>query len=235
MKSAEFQYDMVMTMEPADEAAEEALGPAAGALAGFTMTATGTGAMEILGAAAMKNKMRMQLDMEAAGEQIRMEMVMIEDTVWVRTGEDAEWQMAEADQAGVALPGGMDPNDMLEAFTDATEVEWIEDTELNGESVSHLRFTVDPAKFDMSALTSTLGEDASAEDIAALLKDMTIDVEVWLTTGDLQLRQQRMLIGMIMSMGEELDNPDARIRMNMDATMRLMNVNEPVTIEPPTE
>jgi len=99
----------------------------------------------------------------------------------------------------------------------------------------YLRFTVDPVKFDMSALTSTLGEDASAEDIEALLKDMTIDAEVWLTTGDLQLRQQRMLIGMIMSMGEELENPDARIRMNMDATMRLMNVNEPVTIEPPVE
>ncbi len=235
MQTAEFEYDMVMTMEPADEAAEEALGPAVGVLSGFTMTATGTGAMEIVDATALKNKMRMQLDMEAAGEQIAFEMIMIEDTVWVRMGEDGEWEMTEADQAETAMPGGMDPNDMMKAFTDATEVEWVEDTELDGEAVSRLRFTVDPAKFDLGSLTGTLGEDASAEEVEAMLKDMTIDAEVWLTTDELQLRQQRMVIGMIMSLGEELENADARVRMNMDATMRLMNVNEPVTIEPPTE
>jgi hypothetical protein len=235
MQTAEFEYDMVMTMEPADEAAEEALGPAVDVLSGFTMTASGTGAMEIVDATALKNKMRMELDMEAAGEQIAFEMIMIEDTVWVRMGEDGEWEMAEADQAQPAIPGGMDPNDMMEAFADATDVEWVEDTELDGEAVSRLRFTVDPAKFDLGSLTRTLGEDATAEEVEALLKDMTIDAEVWLTTDELQLRQQRMVIGMIMSLGDEMDNPDARVRMNMNATMRLMNVNEPVTIEPPTE
>lgn len=235
MKTAEFEYDMTMTMEPADEAAEEALGPAVEILSGFTMTATGTGAMEVVDATGLNNKMRMQLDMEAAGEQIAFEMIMIEDTVWVRMGEDGEWEKAEADQAQSVIPGGMDPNDMMKAFTDATQVEWIEDTELDGEAVSRLRFTVDPAKFDLGSLAGTLGEDASAEEVEAMLKDMTIDAEVWLTADELQLRQQRMLIGMIMSLGKELENPDARVRMNMDATMRLMNVNEPVTIEPPTE
>ena len=157
MKSAEFQYDMVMTMEPADEAAEEALGPAAGALAGFTMTATGTGAMEIVDAAAMKNKMRMQLDMEAAGEQIQMEMVMIEDTVWcapVRM-RNGRWQ---GGSGWGGAPGGMDERHVGGLYR-RHRSQWIEDAELNGESVSHLHFTVDPAKFDMSALTSTLGED----------------------------------------------------------------------------
>lgn len=235
MKTAEFEYEMRMTMEAADDAAAEALGAALDVLKSFAMTATGSGALEIVDPEGTQNKMRMQLDMKAAGQQMQVEMIMVGDTVWTRAGEDGEWQQSDVEKDQSTVPGGMDPNKMLQSFKDATDAEWIEDTELDGTPVSHLRFTMDPTKFDMSSLTATLGENASAEEIAKMMQDMTIDADVWLTTDELQLRQERMLIGLVMSMADQVDNPDARIRINMDTTMRMLSVNEPVTIEPPTE
>lgn len=234
LQSGEFTYDMSMTMEPADDAAEKALGSAADMLKAFEMKVSGTGAMQAGDAQGQNNKMRMSLNLSAAGRASKVEVVVIGNTVWTRTGSGA-WQRAQARPGQSQLPGGMDPNEMLSAFKDATDVQWVEDTTLNGEAVSHIRFTVDPSKFDMSSLTGNLGQNASREDVQKLLDNTTIAADVWLTKDNLELRQQQMHITMLVPAPEGVGNADTRIRMIMDATMQMQNINQPVTIEAPAQ
>jgi hypothetical protein len=235
-KSAEFDYLMTLEMSPADEASAAALGDEAEMLSDVRMTITGDGAMEVTDPGALKSKMRMNMNLSMAGQQMAMELIMIDQTAWIRVGPDGEWQKVEGEQAMAAIPGGMDPESMLETFQNATDVVWIEDLEIDGEPASHLSFAIDPAKLDLKSLTAMTNQaELSEEEMEQILRDMEPVIDVWVTRADLELRRQRMAFDMIMAFPEELGISDAQLRMAMVMDMQLSNVNQPVTIEAPAE
>ncbi len=234
--SAEFDYVMTLEMSPADEASAAALGDDAGQLSDVQMKITGDGAMEVTDPGALKSKMRMAMNLDMAGQQMAMEMIIIDQTAWIRVGSEGEWQKVEGEQAMSAIPGGMDPESMLETFQNATDVAWVEDLEIDGEPVSHLRFAIDPAKRDLASLTAMTDQaELSEEELQEILKDMQPVIDVWITKANLELRRQVMAFDMIMPFPEELGASDAKLRMALEMDMQVRNVNEPVTIEAPTD
>jgi len=235
-KSAEFDYVMSLVMEPADEASAAALGDAVEELTSVEMEITGKGAMEITDPDALEVKMRMDMEFSMAGDQMTMEMVMIGQTAWVRVGGTSDWQKVEGEQATSAIPGGMDPQSMFETFKNATDVQWIEDVELNGQQVSHLRFTVDPAKLDLGAFDSLTNQaEMSQEQFEEMMQGLNPVVDIWLAKDDLGMRREQMALDFVMPLPEEVGAGYVNLRLAMTMDMTFTNVNEPVTIEDPTK
>jgi hypothetical protein len=234
-KTAEFTYAMTMTMAPADDASKEALGDQAAELEDFEMTMNGAGAMDMSDPDNVK--MRMDMDMDAVGQQISIEMVVIGKTAWMKMPGQDEWTKVEDEQALSALPTGITPDQMLKDFESAVDVEWIEDTTLNGEEVSHLRFTMDPSKMDLEALTGSLtqGETIPTEELQEMMKDMKPVTDVWLSRATLQPRAQKMTLDWVMPLPEEASAGGAKLRITMLMDAQYSKVNEPVTIEAPAE
>ena len=182
-------------------------------------------------------KMRMDMDMNASGQQVSIQVVMIGKTAWVKMPGQDTWTKAEGDQALSSLPAGVTPEQMMDDFKDAVDVEWVEDTTLNGEEVSHLRFTMDPSKMDLESLTSSLtqGQELSSEELQAMIKDMKPVVDVWLSKANLQIRGQKTNLDWVMALPAEANAGDAKIRFVMSMDAQYSKVNEPVTIEAPKE
>jgi hypothetical protein len=234
-KTAEFTYTMSMTMNPADDASAKALGDQAAALAGAKMDITGSGAMEVTDAAAGEANMRMDMDMSAAGQQFKLQMVKIGETAWVKmTGQD-QWTKVEADQADGALPAGVSPDQMLKDFKNAIDAQLIEDVTRNGEELSHLRFTLDPSQMNLDTLMGsvTQGQELTQAELDELTKDMKPVVDVWLTKSGLELRAEQMTVDWTMGLPADVNVGDAKLRFALTMDMQFANVNEPVTIEAP--
>jgi hypothetical protein len=236
-RSATFTYEMTMTMKAADEASAQALGKTAQFLETFTMSATGDGAMQVVDAKAGKANMRMDFDMNVMGQKITIQMVMVDNILWIRTGDEKIWQktvITSTEQAASVMPGGMDPTSMLESFQNATNVQWVEDTTLKGEPVRHLRFAVDPKKLNLdSVLESMSKEEASSEDLKMIMEGMKVDADVWLRAKDLAVRQEKMVISVVVPAPKALDVPDAKLRMDIGMVMFFDKLNEPVEITSP--
>jgi hypothetical protein len=234
-KTAEFDYAMTMTMAPADDASEAALGDQATEIEGFKLNLTGSGAMDMTDPDDVK--MRMDMDMTAAGQNMSIEMVMIGKAAWIKMPGQDTWTKVEGEEALSSLPTGITPDQMLQDFENAVDVEWIEDTILNGEEVSHLRFTLDPSKMNLESLTgdAMLGQDLTPEQVQELMKDMKPVVDVWLSKATLQPIGQKMQLDWVMGLPEDADMGDVRLRINMLMDAQYSKVNEPVTIEAPAE
>lgn len=234
-KTAEFTYTMTMTMAPADDASKAALGDQLAEVEGFKMEMAGSGAMDMTDTENVK--MRMDMDLDAAGQQMSIQMIMLDKTAWVKMSGEDTWTKVEGDKALSSLPTGVTPDQMVKDFANAVDAQWIEDTTLNGEAVSHLRFTMDPAKMDLAGLTGSItqGQDMTAEQLQAMMKDMKPVVDVWLSKADLQPRGQKMALDFVMSLPAEANVGDAKLRINMLMDALYSKVNEPVTIEAPKE
>lgn len=236
-RTAEFTYTMTVTVAPADDASAQALGAQASELKNLTMVAAGSGALEVTDPASMKSKMRLDMDVDAAGQKMTMQMVLIDQSAWVKaTGIDT-WQKVEGEQAKAALPAGMSPEQMLQDFKDAVDVQWVEDVTQGSETISHLRFSIDPSKLDLASLTSGAAgsADLTPEELQAMFKDMQPAVDVWLAKPSLELRGEKMQVDFMTPLPAEANMGDAKIRMTVVMDMQFSKVNEPVTIEPPTE
>jgi hypothetical protein len=73
----------------------------------------------------------------------------------------------------------------------------------------------------------------------ALLKDMKVESDVWLTAADLATRQTRMKISFLMPLsmatGSQGVGQDARLEVAMDITTHFDTFNQPVEIRTPAE
>ncbi len=234
-QTAEFTYTMTMTMTPADDASAKALGAQADQLAAFQMATNGSGAMEITDPTTARYKMRMDMDLSAAGQQMNMRMVMIDQTVWVKLADQDAWQMVDASQAKGFTPS-ISPDKMMEEFKNAVDVQWVEDVTQGSETLSHLRFTMDYSKLDLGSLTSGFTDSANltAEQTQAMLKEMKPVIDVWLAKPTLQMRGEKMHLDFVMPLPKEANVGDAKIRASMTMDMQFSKVNEPLTIEAPT-
>lgn len=228
---------MNMTMAPADDASAKALGPAADQLSQVAIKGTGQGAIQVIDPLAGKSNMSMDLEMNAVGQKIMLHMIMVGDTAWVRMGDQGDWQKSDAKAGASKSLGGMDPKTMLESYRNATKVQFVEDTKLGEEAVRHLHFVVDPSKTDMSSVVNSATANSSGqlspEDLQAIMKEMTIDVDVWLTAKELQLRQEKMVMSFTMPLPGLPAGVEARLLTKMDLLMRFDKINQPVKIEPP--
>ena len=235
-KTAEFTYTMSVNMAAADDASVKALGVQADQLKNFKMEANGAGALEVTDPNSLKSKLRMDMDLNAVGQQMKMQMVMIDQAAWVKLAGQDTWQKVEASQAKSVVPG-MNPEQMLEDFKNAVDVKWIEDVTQGGQELSHLQFSIDPSKLDLASLTAnaTGSAELTPEQLQGMFKDMKPVVDVWLTKQGLELRGEKMQLDFVMPLPAEANAGDAKIKLAMIMDMKFNKVNEPVTIEPPAE
>lgn len=234
-KTGEFTYTMTMTMAPADEASRAALGDQAAELESATVDMQGSGAMDMTDPD--NARLRMEMVMDIGGEQVDVSVIAIGPTAWIKAPGQDEWMKLEGDQAASIAPSGLSPEQMIEYFENAVDVEWIEDVSRDGQELSHLRFTVDPSQMDLKDLLTgnPVSESLSTEDLEAMVKDMKPVVDVWLTRSALELREQQFTVDWVMGLPEEANTNDAKLRIVMTMRARYSNVNEPVTIEAPAE
>jgi hypothetical protein len=222
-------------MAPADDASAKALGAEADQLKGYMFEANGSGALEVTDPNSLKSKMRMDMEMKAGGQGMAFEMVLIDQTAWVKMKGDTNWKKIQAEQAKSVMPG-MSPEQLLENFRDAGDVKWVEDVSVDGEQLSHLQFTVDASKLDLGALSSAgAGSNITPEQLKAMMKDMKPVVDVWLTTPGLEMRGEKMQLDFNVPLPAEANAVDAKIKLSIVMDMKFSKVNEPVTIEAPAE
>ena len=190
---------------------------------------TGTGVIEITDKAAGQANMQMAMNVNAAGQEIKVETIVLDGKAWSRLG-DGQWTEGDVKDAQNSVPGGMDPMVMETRLKDAVNVEYVGEEEHDGQSEHHLRYTLDPGAVDLVTVFGSTG--IPAERINPFLKDASISVNTWLGANDLLPRYQDMKIAFNLP-GTALGIGDANLRMLMDITMAYTNINEPVTIEAP--
>ena len=223
-----FTMAMSMTLQPADDAATTALGDVVlAALQNANMT--GTGVIEITDKATGQANMQMAMNVNAAGQEIKVETIVLDGKAWSRVG-DGQWTEGDVKDAQNSVPGGMDPMGMERRLKDAVNVEYVGEEERDGQSEHHLRYTLDPGAVDLVTVFGSTG--IPAEQINPFLKDASISVDTWLGANDLLPRYQDMAMAFNLP-GTAFGIGDANLRMLMDITMAYTNINEPVTIEAP--
>jgi hypothetical protein len=233
VRSMGFTMSMSMTLQPADEEATGALGGVvAAALQAATMTGSGSGLMEVTDSSAGLANMQMTMDINAAGQEMAVETIVLGDKAWTRVG-DGKWTKTDVESAQSSVPGGWggwDPLGMEDMLEDAVDVAYIGEEVRDGQSLHHLRFTLDPATADLGAILGTTG--VPGEEMDQLLQDAGISADVWLGADDLIPRYYDMTMNFTLP-GLALGVGDGSLRMVMNIAMAFSDINEPVTIEAP--
>ncbi len=176
--------------------------------------------------------MQMIMDISAAGQEMTVETIVLGDKAWTRVG-DGKWTETDVEGAQSSVPGGWagwDPLGMEDMLKDAIDVEYVGEEARDGQSLHHLRFTLDPATADLGAIVGTTG--APGEEMDQLLQDAGISADVWLGADDLIPRYYDMAMDFILP-GLALGVGDASLRIVMNIAMAFTAINEPVTIEAP--
>jgi hypothetical protein len=234
VQSMGFTMSMSMTLQPADEDATGALGGVvAAALQAAAMTGSGSGLVEVTDSSAGLANMQMAMDISAAGQQMTVETIVLGDEAWTRVG-NGEWTKTDVASAQSSVPGielpGMKLPGVKGMFEDVVDVVYVGEEMRDGQSLHHLRFTLDPASVDMGAILGTTG--SSEDDISPLMQDAFITADVWLGVDDLIARYQNLRMDFILP-GLALGVGDASLHMVMNTSMVFTDINEPVTIEAP--
>jgi hypothetical protein len=233
VRSMGFTMSMSMTLQPADEEATGALGGVvAAALQAANMTGSGSGLMEVTDSSAGLANMQMTMDINAAGQEMVVETIVLGDKAWTRVG-DGKWTKTAVERAQSSVPGGWggwDPLGIEDMLEDAVDVMYVGEEVRDGQSLYHLRFTVDPATADLGAILGTTG--VPGEEMDQLLQDAGIGADVWLGADDLIPRYYDMTMNFILP-GLALGVGDGSLRMVMNTAMAFSDINEPVTIEAP--
>jgi hypothetical protein len=224
MKSATFVYQVNTTLKPADEASAKALGATANQLSQAGQTMTGTGAFEVVDVAKNLANMRMTFETSTQGQTTKGETVVLDDTVWYCTSVLGCLKLPRTSSSKLT---GVDPAQMLELLRHASAPVWVDENPLNGEPVHHLRYKVN--KENAANLVSGLVRDAWKE----MVKEMTVQVDVWMTAQDLVIRKMEVGVGMILEISIQNANP--RIRGDTSMVMSYDKLNQPVKIEAPKQ
>lgn len=231
VQSLGFTMSMSMTLQPADEEAATALGSAvAGALQMANFTGSGSGVMQVIDRAADRANMRVTLEGNAAGQDLTIETIVLDDKAWTRVGPGG-WTRSNVETAGSSLLGGIDPLGMEDMLQDAIDVEYIGEEVRDDQSLHHLRVALDPASVDLGAILGTT--TASQDELRRLLPEASIDSDVWLGVDDLIPRYQDMNMDLVLP-GLALGVGDGRLRMALNISMAFTGINQPVVIEDPT-
>jgi hypothetical protein len=233
VQSMGFTMSMSMTLQPADEEATGALGGVvAAALQAATMTGSGSGLVEVTDSSAGLANMQMTMDINAAGQEMVVETIVLGDKAWTRVG-DGKWTKTAVERAQSSVPGGWggwDPLGIEDMLEDAVDVMYVGEEVRDGQSLHHLRFTLDPATADLGAILGTTG--VPGEEMDQLLQDAGISADVWLGADDLIPRYYDMTMNFTLP-GLALGVGDGSLRMVMNIAMAFSDINEPVTIEAP--
>jgi hypothetical protein len=192
------------------------------------MTGSGSGFVEVTDSSAGLANMQMVMDMSAAGQQMTVETIVLGDKAWTRIG-DGEWTETDVESAQSAVPGLELPG-MEGMFEDAVDVVYVGEEMRDGQSLHHLRFTLDPATADLGSILGTTG--VPGEEMEQLLQDAGISADVWLGADDLIPRSYDMTMNFILP-GLALGVGDGSLRMVMNTAMAFSAINEPMTIEAP--
>lgn len=229
VQSMGFTMSMSMTLQPADEEAAGALGGVvAAALQAANMAGSGSGLVEVTDSSAGLANMQMAMDMSAAGQEMTIETIVLGDKAWTRIG-DGKWTETDVESAQSSVPG-MELPGMEGVFEDAVDVVYVGEEVRDGQSLHHLRFTLDPATADLGSILGTTG--VPGEGMEQLFQDAGISADVWLGADDLIPRYHDMTMDFILP-GLALGVGDGALRMLMNVSMAFTDINQPVTIEAP--
>lgn len=237
VKSMGFTMTMSTTMQLANADADSALsGIVAAALQQASSTASGTGVVEVIDSQTGRVNMQMALDVTAAGQNLKVETIALDDRAWTRLG-NGKWTQADVVSTRKGIPGGMDllgipmdPLGMEAMLKDAVDVAYIGEEVRDDQPMHHLRFTLDPEKDGLSTLLGNM--DLSADQMDRVSQNAAISIDTWLGSADLIPRYQDMTMDLVLP-GDLMGLGDANLRLLVDVAMAFTNINEPVTIQAP--
>jgi len=159
------------------------------------------------------------MTMDMLGVSVKINMVMISDTIYMTDPTTGKWQTTPVDQAGLAF----DPKEMT-----AFKVEDIEDLAFAGEekvgdrSAYHLTGKVSSLPSYMAGTFESLGVGG----------DVNLRADYWIDK-ETNLALKSTVVGDMTMITEMADTADMSMTMAMSMTMLFSDYNKPVTIEPP--
>jgi len=179
----------------------------------MTMTMSGTEIvvpMTFEGDVQNPDRAKGTLAMEALGQKLNMEMIVISDTTYIRESPTAEWQVTPTEDSGSPF----DPEEMAQLKPeDMKDLAFVAEEEVGGRPAYHVTGKVTSALLNLEGL---LGEGSEA----------AFDADYWVDKENSYLLKARIAGNMVMT-GET----EATVDMWM--TLLFSDYNKPVTIEAP--
>jgi hypothetical protein len=171
-------------------------------------TARSFGTIEVVDYAAGTIDIELHVNFTVSGGGQDMHVIRFGDRAWAR-GYGGQWgerpvEELTSDDWERMLWGGWHPLNALEPFDSATEVEWVEDSPLDGEPAHHLRVVFDPEKMRHLAATAKARYEYywvpllhEAGGMYGVPASVDVQADVWLAAEDLAVRQIDMLIQIV--------------------------------------
>ncbi len=171
-------------------------------------TARSFGTLKVVDYAAGEIDMELHINFTVFGSGADLHVIRLGDRAWVRW-YGMQWSgMPAADLTSDDLEymiwGGWHPINALEPFGSATEVEWVEDSLLDGEPAHHLRVVFDPEKMQHLPATAKARYEYywvpllhEAGGMYGVPASVDVRADVWLAAENLAIRQIDMLIQIV--------------------------------------
>ena len=182
----------------------------------------------------------------AQGEdKLLFDVIKSGDTMYtkVNVGDQAnEWQ----EQTGVQVLGTdaeskdnpLSPEMVMGLLKQSSKAEKLADEQIEGVDTYHYKVTLNPETLidSLAGLAATAGAEAGVDtaqldEAKKILKDSTLDVELWAGKQDLLLRQTKVHFNM--NLKDLPDTPGATALVDFVFTNTASKLNQPVTITAP--
>ena len=176
-------------------------------------------------------------------EQLLFELVKVGDKTYAKTnvGEQAnKWQ-----EQDIALPASTDTKDnplnpemISDLLKQSSKAEKLADEKIGDVDTYHYKVTLNPetlidsiAKLAESTGTGATVDQTQLDEAKKLLKDSTLEVELWTGKQDLLVRQTKIHFNL--NLKDIPDQPGATALIDFVLTNTASKLNEPVTITAP--
>jgi hypothetical protein len=175
-------------------------------------------------------------------DKLEFELVKVGDKMYTKAaGQD--WNETDVKQAtDAATPEPNKPQisaqQLSELLKKAAKAEKLADEKIDNVDSYHYKVTINTLDLltEIQKLAQSSGEAQAIdpkqmEEAQKLLKDSTVEVELWVGKADLFIRQQN--IHFTLNMKDIPDQPGATANIDLAVNVKTTKINEPVTISAP--
>jgi hypothetical protein len=226
MESAHFTLNMTMTINMVAQETPVAL----------TLGMTGEGDTQV-GETPKDSRVHVTIDTSLFGQSFTTEIIQAEGRQWTRLG-DGDWEENEEFVTSTAEQSDFSTNPAaaLAMLSAVEEVRELRNETIDGVETKHVGFTIDMTKMLTAPgiIGQLQGEDTTPEQVAELLRNATMEGELWYGADDNFVRQMRYTMTFDMQ-GLEGMPAGAEATATLDMLMTFSDINEPVEIEPPVQ
>ena len=175
------------------------------------------------------------------GDKLTFDLVKVGDTMYSRAlGKD--WSSTPTNSSGASASTSITASQvsaqMAQILQKAAKAEKLGDETIDSADSYHYKVTLNPvdlltqfANIAKSADAAAPIDQAQLDQASALLKDSTIEVEMWVGKADLLIRQEKIHLNF--NIKNIPNQPGASALLDLSILAKLTKINQPITITAP--